>query len=707
MGYSEVRWCQVIGQLIPYCHVLTDIYQQVLCHICGVSFNIGRIRKAGEPRTAAWSRLGPIARDSLLDHATYREQIETSFVTQENNVRRARCKKSSGCMYAVRDLNEQKASLFSHTDDSALLASEYGSEMGDSDWNPENEEEEDEPLEYDSELDEDLVPMDADAVMETDEKAENIDGGLTEDRIRDFWLDCTTYSKESLRSLVGERDELSDGTRGLPSWYRGMPYHMRHGLSLQHNKIIDEFLPVWPHPHDIGQAHEHIAGPNCQCLDGYSGFEISAEEMRGCQTVQCLVRKDLQSEDYTTTSDPERNDEEFELKGRFILSGLADYMPSADSGDPKFSPRRHSCQRAYTTNAYWNEDSLQEYAMPFHPTCLEVYKHASKLVTGRIDINALTSWWSLEADYHLFHRFPRDPNIYRCSEQEWQHRQGTSYLAANPLYIPKLRRIFDSAIETDPNFDPQNAVFTSTTPTSGQYAQDPFASLPNELKFNIIDYLSIQDFASLCLASRTFLNFSNINFQERLLRDMPWLWEAWPTAQNPTQTKYSIWAALTPANAAEVTSKPDRDIAAARHYVDIVSEDFPELAQQLEEALPAHIDAIEETYTRETINGEECIPFFLPPDRTNYFKLYMRIARHWDDLLGLRNRARIWEDCEVIIQRADAHRRNGRFDDDGVTETLEDIMHGNEQAERRRVEEEKRRLEEHRNAGYTSIQWVT
>lgn len=628
-------------------------------------------------------------------------------------------------MYAIRDLEKEEASLLSCTEASAALAlaSEDESE-GDSEWFPGGEEEEDEPLEYcsddDYEPDDEHSPMDTDVVMEDrDEEAED-DEILTPNQIRDFWLDNTTYSKEALRSLISERDGLFDITANCPSWYRGVPYNtMGRALRLQHDKTVDECFPVDKHAlqRDLsrvqmlprkfdGRTLEHVAGPKCRCKDGYSGYEISAEEMRGCQTVQCLVRKGTEFEDLTVTSDPERDDEDFELRGRFILTGLSDHMPSRDSSVPKFTPGRHSCNRAHAENGFWIEESLHEYAMPFHPTCLEVYKHASKLVTGKVDINALTSWWSLEADYHLFNSFPRDPNVNRCHEQEWQHNRGTAYLVANPLYIPKLKNIFNSAIETNPDFDPQNPVFTSHASASEHHAQDPFSILPHELILEIIDNLPFQDFASLCSASRTFLNLPNLFYQKRLHHDMPWLWEAWPTTQTPTQTKYSIWAALTPSNAAEVTGKPDRDIAAARDYVAIVKKELPELAQHMDEALPAHIDAIEKTYIRETVNGEDCIPFFLPPDRTNYFKVYMRIARHWNELLGLRNRARIWKDCEVIIQRAEAHRRNGRFDENGITESLVDVMYGNEAAEERRVEEEKRVRDEHMNKGYPSLQWV-
>lgn len=81
---------------------------------------------------------------------------------------------------------------------------------------------------------------------------------------------------------------------------------------------------------------EHIAGPHCVHEGGYSGHEITAEEMSGCTTHQCLIRKGEKWQ-------PEADDQEFELNGKYFLSGLSGHMPSTDDGGhgPDYLPARH------------------------------------------------------------------------------------------------------------------------------------------------------------------------------------------------------------------------------------------------------------------------------------------------------------------------------------------------------------------------------
>jgi hypothetical protein len=46
-------------------------------------------------------------------------------------------------------------------------------------------------------------------------------------------------------------------------------------------------FPGWPDSPD----QEHIAGPGCCFRRGYSGYQISVEEMRSCRAVRCLRHK--------------------------------------------------------------------------------------------------------------------------------------------------------------------------------------------------------------------------------------------------------------------------------------------------------------------------------------------------------------------------------------------------------------------------------
>ena len=65
------------------------------------------------------------------------------------------------------------------------------------------------------------------------------------------------------------------------------------------------------------RVEEHVAGPGCVCQEGYSGHQISLAEMKGCRTVQCLVRK-------TSGWMPEDGDQDFEAEGDYFLTGVGD-----------------------------------------------------------------------------------------------------------------------------------------------------------------------------------------------------------------------------------------------------------------------------------------------------------------------------------------------------------------------------------------------
>ncbi len=94
------------------------------------------------------------------------------------------------------------------------------------------------------------------------------------------------------------------------------------------------------------QELEHLAGPGCEHSSGYCGFNISAEEMRGSTTVQCLVMK-------TTEWTPEPDDQEFELSGKYYLSGLSGQMPSRDMDGPTMTPPRHGADHIFADVVLW------------------------------------------------------------------------------------------------------------------------------------------------------------------------------------------------------------------------------------------------------------------------------------------------------------------------------------------------------------------
>jgi hypothetical protein len=707
-----------------------------LCHICGVSFNIGRIRTPDEPRDAAWGRFG----------------LPTTYPETYIDGGERDCHRNSGCKFAIRKLKDQnlvyglddkgKRKLGKKTEQAQApkATDEVENEPeddNDGDWTSEQfqngvrltSEEEDsdkEPMEYvsDDELLDSSSGHENDDVEMTDAE-ESDQEYLNRESLRQFWIQGLMEDEDMRRRLFDNSDRF-------PAWFRGVPAHFP---SVQDRSIVDETFPLYYPGRDDASEHgsdasfegteypespnkwnsdklnhwhygklgyhheqssdvEHIAGPGCESRNGYSGHEISAEEMRGCQTAQCLVRK---PGGWSFDSLPD--DESFETDGKFFLSGLTDHMPSRDYGRPQFTPPRHGCDEASAENCIWDETEAYDYALPFHPFCLEVFKRAQVLSYGAADVSALTSWWSLEADYQDFHAFPRDPNVSRCAEQDWSHHNGTAYLVANPLFVPRLEDILKAAIDTSDKFSARDGAFRALESTAN--VEDPFLLLPAELQFAVLDNLSSKDIASLRLSSRVFAQLPISYFHKLILREMPWLWEAWPTLINPSPPMaYSSWAAMTAYEAKVKLQNPQNDIAALNDYVDIVKAEMPELTSQLDEQFTMHYQALMEAEKRELALYEESrTPISLPPDRTNYFTLYTLITRHWPMLKGLQNRRRIWTDCEEILRRVEAYKKEGRIDDDGITEDLRLLVF-----ERNRKRQEERRISDEQRAEERRLQ---
>ena len=96
-------------------------------------------------------------------------------------------------------------------------------------------------------------------------------------------------------------------------------------------------------PEDERMGVEHVAGPGCNWGRGYSGYQISVEEMKGCRAVQCLLPKD------TRDWQPEEDDHDFERESRFFLTGVGD--GSATDGDESAcTPVRHGVESFAESN---------------------------------------------------------------------------------------------------------------------------------------------------------------------------------------------------------------------------------------------------------------------------------------------------------------------------------------------------------------------
>lgn len=294
--------------------------------------------------------------------------------------------------------------------------------------------------------------------------------------------------------------------------------------------------------------------------------------------------------------------------------------------------------------------SRDEYSMPFHPACFDIFTRLSRQnFNGQVDLNGLMGWFYLEHSYDQYH-----PDVKRSSSQWWHHTAGNEYLAANPLSAQGLDIILKSALTAESDFSTQFGAFAvpEIFPTE---AEDIFKTLPEELRLEVVSYLASKDIASLRLSSRIFRQLP-IHLWHRLLREeMPWLWEVW-TMDEPYK-----WAIVPFTQIQKDRTEEDAVKEKLEMIFAIIREELPELMDKFKEGGNALLTSRPDIVSSIHRNTMKAMIWKLPPTKTNWYKLYTCITRHWSDLKGLQNRARIWKDVEEIIIRIKSYRHEGQI----------------------------------------------
>ncbi|KAJ9618869.1 hypothetical protein H2203_008685 [Taxawa tesnikishii (nom. ined.)] len=404
----------------------------------------------------------------------------------------------------------------------------------------------------------------------------------------------------------------------------------------------DDLVESGPRDDDCTDGEETIS--ETEAL----GHRISVEEMKGSRTMQCLSSKD---ERWIPCSD----DEDFELQGSVFLSGLCDQVPAGDIGCPDVVPGRHGCtQPNAVNNSSWMEGLPRgPAAMPFHPTCFEIYKRVSLLRLGHIDVAGLYALWKLNGAWQ---NFPRDKAVVRGREQDWNHEPGDEFLVVNPVFVSGLPALFASTLRDVPSFSPRNGAFRvseshmeNMNSPSKAASDDPFVSLPPELRDMVLGYLGSAEVCNLRLVSRVFRQLPISTFQRLLEQERPWLWEVW------SSLPYSKWATTT----ARVYQR--RNKAAQTHeqelelYRSVIAAEMPELLHDWRRAEPSYADIVPSP-VHEAPSGK------LPERNTDWFALFEGITKQWSQLRGLQNRRRIWNAAEEILVRIQRAREEGRIE---------------------------------------------
>ncbi|KAI9046062.1 F-box protein [Aspergillus affinis] len=470
--------------------------------------------------------------------------------------------------------------------------------LDDPDYTPPETEEEDE--EEDESHDE--YKSDCRSIGGLDEADTNSDGNIEDEWYQDHLFD-TNITQDCLP--------------GEPLW---IPLGRRNEDVFP---IASEHWPQQYEPDDL----EHIAGPNCAEPNAYSGHAISMEEMQGCRTAQFLIHKGASGAQWQ----PDGLDEDWERSDEWFLSGLCDGMASRDDCFQEVYPLRGGISRPRSENVNFDPEYTQgnEYALPFHPWCFDIFCRQSKLHFRCVNVSGLMKWRNAEFSWEDFREFPRTGDVVGAQEQFWRHEPGNEYLAANPLYVPRLLPLLNSAVTTEGH--PPGAFDLSCRPSCHRdESADPLAVLPLDIRLLVLDYLGSRDIANLRLASRAYEQLP-VGLWYRLIREeMPWLWEAWDETERGHRP--SLWTSVT-ANGARLLNQR------RQHYTRVLREE-------------GHVDNLDDALDYLLPWPESATPSHkLPRGQTNWYQLYTEVKRNWPQLKGLRNRQRIWEDVDEIIYR--------------------------------------------------------
>lgn len=633
-------------------------YSEVHCQLCGVSFNISRVRSLEEPRTHAWS-----------GSTKYRG---LTFVSVNEASWHSRCLPSSGCSVVYREdarreiprwahgevtsneVEERNASLAQIDEDDSgdFMPLKDGDQAADAIGDDEYEFEE--PPEECSDIDmEDFDDIDETAsnheyprfiegitkpqliMHELSPKANSYCGssscsGLhTPARADDFFVQAESLCKQlkdeiKLPLFNNSAVEPANSSRLTGEERSNLDNNYSH---LTHPKSIMSSVSETSQ-HYVDRLWEHIAGPRCVQAGAYTANSLSMVEMQGCTTAQALC---LKSE--TEQVLQETDDEPWERDGKLFLSGIGDNMQSRDCGWLNVHPARRHRDEVHAEEYLWafDPDAVNNYSMAFHPTCLEVYKRASILRTGSWDAAKLDAWWRDQDDRGHGHNIPRHQAIDRGNEQSWHHIHEDAWLAANPLFMPSLTDAVARASDSD-----------LSHPIPRQ--MHAFGNLPTEIMREIFDYLEIAQVASTSVALPFLKPIAQPYLRARIMEDMPYLWESW------CDVPYARWTGTT-----------ESELKAAQYAFDDNEKEIAFVLRVLKDEGAEEAYAACEDYWSsrkdqrfKKLRGaawdvKDAVVLDLDKIDLALFLVELESMSKAGKLKGLQNRERIWKDCNYIL----------------------------------------------------------
>lgn len=320
-----------------------------------------------------------------------------------------------------------------------------------------------------------------------------------------------------------------------------------------------------------------------------------------------------------------------------------------------------------------------------------MYAKASYRRLGHVTLDGIWRWremCALPRSYGLDAGFSPYPKSEDFSEilgigridlgYPFVHQAGNEWLAANPVEIPELEKVLGECLDY------------STPGTVAQQSQSHLFVLPAELIDQVFALLDVPDLFAMAGSCRTLRYHAQPFFRRRVLnKDLSWLWEISGGRQYPASPDRPVnWD---PCNTPGLAPTPPLELGAeeteAKIWAQIIADD-PEMSAigdtvrsfnaQRRETISNLYRAQSEESLRDwqefRMNVADWIRL-LPLEGNHstrivdWVRLWHTFVPHRTSFPGIRNRARIWKDCERILDL------NAKFREHDSWGSMQEITH--------------------------------
>lgn len=351
--------------------------------------------------------------------------------------------------------------------------------------------------------------------------------------------------------------------------------------------------------------------------------------------IQCLCRK---LEDWR----PEPDDEDFEKSAELcFVPGVS--KSGADEFDVEnLEPVRHGIESTLINNICEEDDPADQWAVPIHPGCFEIFKRMSMLRFGKVDIDGLWKLRTAHGSYeNRFTDFPERPDVKLCTEQYHECVRGTEYLAANPIEPLGLQKLINECTGAS-----DEVAFTSGPSVSE--GKDPFAQLSFELRSAILLSLDKKDVANLRLASASFVRLPQSYFRHLVQTEMPWLWEVDSLPPGQPIDWHALWIQLSRADGGALLDEQYRKY---RQDTIISYRKYDEWHAELERrGIERNDKKYMEVFWQWQDEAENQALEVVRKEKESG-RWREKSGRELREIKGLRNRRVIWKDVGEVLRR--------------------------------------------------------